>query len=307
MPLTTLGQSFDCKGAHDLVDLLMEGPEETVLELELDPEEFIYDTMSGWRCGVDPYPPFRNGAPFVSFLECVWDDPLERPSEEDFKMAGKTFKKNLSSALECFPDSRAEFPISYQRTTRGEGIQIVLDETALNPVTGKQHNLILSHTYVQDRKTPLFWITKVGYGGEKVASFDNEDNSFCDDLNDLIDEADNNFDYFKEEYDSYYQKYSSSLILGDAQRCEVRASRKEYFNCRWAAYEDKTIVDDVETRLTSAIKSCLGSRITKSRISDSDKLFLTIGDEARITLGSRSRKGKQGNEHILTLRVSHPR
>ena len=306
-PILGFSQNFDCNGAQRLVALIAEGPEEVVAELEIDPEDFAFDSMAGWRCGVNPFPPFRNNVPFVSSLECIWDDPLEKPSEEDFIKAGGKFKKNLSSLLECFPDSRAEFPISYQRTTRGEGMKIILDETAVNPASEKQHNLYLSYTYVQDKKTPLFWITEVGYGDEKVASFNEQDSDFCPDLNEIIDDAEYGFDDLKEDYNSRFQIYSSSLVLGDAQRCEVRRSRgSEHFSCRWATYGDESIIDKVEVKIATAITLCLGNKITKSRRSDG-RLFLTIGDEAKITLGSRSRMGDRGREHILTLRVREPR
>lgn len=309
--LTTLfsplgySQNFECKSTKNIVDVMLEGPTYVFKEIQVDPGSYIFDTMDGWRCDVNPTSGLRNGAPYIESLKCIWDKPIEA-TEVNFVSSGEIFKKNLGSILECFPDSLTEIPVTHPKPARGEGIRVLLDETVINPASGKKHGIHIQYDYIQSGESGLLWFTTVSYGGEVNALFSDKNNVFCPRLKKVIADVRYGFSNFKKEYDPRSKKYSTSIFLGGAQRCEVNTRRGYSFSCRWATYDiNSQRIQDLKEIIEPKITACLGQEITNSREKDGTT-FITVGDEARLTLGTRSQSLSKGTQYLLTLRIREP-
>lgn len=151
---------FRCRDVKDLVDLVGDGPDAVIQDLQQGRREFIEDTVEGWKCSTDPFPPSRNGRTYLVGVQCAATDEIKAVTDATLAQAGEIFKRNLSAFYSCFGQQLVnETPKSYTRTSHGEGIIGVLS----NSVNG--HHLIVEYSYFWDSTVhiPIMWTTKVGY------------------------------------------------------------------------------------------------------------------------------------------------
>jgi hypothetical protein len=154
---------FGCHDVKSMIELMEEGPEDVVKQAADDPADYRDNTISGWTCAMTPLPPMRNGRIYLQSLDCFTDNGQKHVTDDDFATAGEIFKKNLGAFYDCFGKGLlTETPVSYTRTSRGEGIIGVLKNTY------EGRHIIVQYGYFWDstRPTPIIWQTIVGYGRE---------------------------------------------------------------------------------------------------------------------------------------------
>ena len=143
-----------------MIALLEQGPDATVNQAAADAVSYRDDTIQGWTCLMTPLPPMQNGRIYLESLDCYRSNGAKSVSEQDFSSAGEIFKRNLDAFYKCFGDDlMSETPVSYVRTTRGEGIIGLLKNSY------RRRHILVTYGYLQDssRHTPLTWQTIVGY------------------------------------------------------------------------------------------------------------------------------------------------
>src|SRR5581483_1641775 len=74
---------FRCRDVKDLVDLIEDGPDAVVQDLRDRQREFIYETLSDWKCSTDPFPPERNGRVYVLGVVCEATDKKRAVTDVD--------------------------------------------------------------------------------------------------------------------------------------------------------------------------------------------------------------------------------
>jgi hypothetical protein len=151
---------FRCDDVQLLVDIIENGPNAVVRRLQRRREDFIHETLSGWKCSTDPFPPERNGRVYVEGVVCEATDDIKSVTDANFQEAGEIFKRNLDKFYSCFGDDLInETPKTYVRTSRGEGILGMLT----NRFHG--HHLIVEYGYFWDSTLhiPIVWTTRVTY------------------------------------------------------------------------------------------------------------------------------------------------
>jgi hypothetical protein len=151
---------FNCERVKSMVRLMQRGPDAVVNHAASNVVRYRDRTIPGWTCVMTPLPPMRDNRVYLQSLDCYANNDKSVVVESDFSEAGETFKNNLTSFYQCFKDDLvSETPVSYTRTSRGEGIIGVLkDEFEGVP-------LLVTYGYFWDSTTkqPIIWQTIVGY------------------------------------------------------------------------------------------------------------------------------------------------
>ena len=153
-------ESFHCDAAKRMLGWLEGGPDRVTDELKRDPSRFARETIPGWICLTTPFPPERNGRPYLEDISCSLQTGSNNPSGVDFATAGKLFQKNLNAYYGCFGDEIVNgTPKSYVRTTRGEGMIGQLKRSFSG------HPLLIEYGYFRNSSpaTPIIWEITAGY------------------------------------------------------------------------------------------------------------------------------------------------
>jgi len=152
---------FSCHDVKSMIELLEDGPEDVVKQVADDPVDY----RDNHHIGVD----VRNDAPSAnaqrnnlpSELGLLYGQRPKHVTDDDFATAGESFKRGLGAFYDCFgKELLTETPVSYTRTSRGEGIIGILKDTY------KGRHIIVQYGYFWDsaHATPIVWQTIVGYG-----------------------------------------------------------------------------------------------------------------------------------------------
>jgi hypothetical protein len=151
---------FNCSRARSMVRLMQRGPDVVINHAAADAVRYRDRTIPGWTCLMTPLPPMRDGRTYLESLDCYAKSDNSKPNDDDFAGAGEVFKNNLTPFNECFGnDLLGETPVSYTRTSRGEGIIAMLK----NKYAGVP--ILVTYGYFWDSTTgqPIVWKTVVGY------------------------------------------------------------------------------------------------------------------------------------------------
>lgn len=165
---------FSCDEIESLIDLVASGPNAVVEEVSDDPEYFVLETISGWKCAPEPLSMTRNSRNYIKAIECYVSNDKTPVTSSDFKAAGLEFQKYFLEMVSCLGDSAvSETPKTYDRssTSRGEGFIFLLDRYVRN------NALSLEYGYFQDDESPIIWGIEVFYSTVSRATIENATNN----------------------------------------------------------------------------------------------------------------------------------
>jgi hypothetical protein len=292
---------FDCDGAKRIVETLKLGPDRIT---QMSTDWFVKEQMSGWECIPDPLPPERNGRAYIEAIECVRSDGRTPVTLKELAEAGAVYKRNLRAALSCFPENLGSTPISYDNTSRGEGILVPTGEFTKDGA-GREYHVLLEYTYFQDSDSPIYWRISARVGSPKPTSFA-EESGYCRDLHSLLREAPKGFRAYRGRYDRALGEFDSTLMLPGARFCNIETDEYEHqFSCSWRISENPAEAEQIFSDLSRETSTCLGSKVSRVRDRENeDTVFKTLHLEdgqtaVRLTHGSRLRRG----ERIYAVRL----